>query len=360
MEFIKKNKKNILQVLFLVVLLVLTFYNLLKGEELEDIWNTVLMAKKGYLLLGLALVIVFVCSESVIIYYMMRSLNKRIPLHNCIKYSFIGFFFSCITPSATGGQPAQIYYMKKDKVEIPVSTLVLMIVTITYKFVLVLVGLLLIFFYRPLVHQYLQDTRFWFYLGIALNVGCVLMMFILIFKPKLTKKLMHVGLDLLERCHLMKHREERTQKLSRSMDKYKESSYYFRDHKLVVFNVLLISIFQRFCLFFATYIVYRAFGLHQFSAFEIVTLQATISIAVDMLPLPGGIGASEALFLSIFRPIFGQGLVLSGMLLSRGISYYALLIISALVTVYAHISITRRAARREQRANENEGEKEVC
>ncbi len=94
----------------------------------------------------------------------------------------------------------------------------------------------------------------------------------------------------------MKHREERTQKLSRSMDKYKESAYYFRDHKLVVFNVLLISIFQRFCLFFATYIVYRAFGLHQFSAFEIVTLQATISIAVDMLPLPGGIGASEALF----------------------------------------------------------------
>jgi hypothetical protein len=31
-----------------------------------------------------------------------------------MRYSFIGFFFSGITPSASGGQPAQIYYMNKD------------------------------------------------------------------------------------------------------------------------------------------------------------------------------------------------------------------------------------------------------
>lgn len=53
----------------------------------------------------------------------------------------IGFFYSCITPSASGGQPAQIYYMSKDGLDVSVSTLVLMIVTITYKAVLVLVGL---------------------------------------------------------------------------------------------------------------------------------------------------------------------------------------------------------------------------
>lgn len=339
--FIKKNKKNIFQALFLFALIGLTFYALFKDQELDQIWESIQLANKVYLMLGVLLVIIFVCCESVIIHYMMKSLNQRVPLHNCIRYSFIGFFFSCVTPSASGGQPAQIFYMSKDKIEVPVSTLVLMIVTITYKFVLVLTGIFLILFCFPLVEAYMRDTGFWLYLGLLLNVGCVTLMYILIFRPKMTKRLMQLGLRILEKARFLKHKEERTRKLSRSMDKYKESAYYFRDHKLVVFNVLLISVFQRFCLFFSTYLVYKAFGLTGHSAFEIVVLQAAISIAVDMLPLPGGIGASEALFLSIFRPIFGGVLVMPAMLLSRGISYYALLLISAVITIITHIYVTR-------------------
>lgn len=357
MSFLKKNKKSIFQILFLLALLAFTFFQLFKGQELGQIMETIERAKKGYIWLGIVFVIIFVCSESVIIHYMMKSLNKQIPLRNCVKYSFIGFFFSCITPSATGGQPAQVYYMNKDEVDIPVASLVLMIVTITYKFVLVLVGIVLILGFRPMVELYLKDTIFFLYLGLLLNVGCVLLMFVLIFMPNLTKRLMHLGLSLLEKLRLLKPKEERTKRLSAAMDKYRESSYYFRDHKLVVFNVILISIFQRFCLFYSTYFVYRAFGLHEFSAFEIVTLQATISIAVDMLPLPGGIGASEGLFMAIFKPIFGSALVLSGMLLSRGISYYALLIISAAVTIFAHISVTRKAVREAAKKEASKREK---
>ncbi len=40
-----------------------------------------------------------------------------------------------------------------------------------------------------------------------------------------------------------------------------------------------------------------------------------------MLPLPGGMGISETLFLTIFSPVFG-GLLLPGMVLSRGLGYY--------------------------------------
>lgn len=354
MGFIKNNKKNILQILFLFVLLGITFYELLKGQELGALWETIKLAKKDYIFWGVLIVLLFVCCESVIIYYMMRSLKKEVRLGSCIKYSFIGFFFSCITPSASGGQPAQIYYMSKDRIDVPVSTLVLMIVTLTYKLVLVLVGVFLILFNAPFIEKFMQETKFWFYLGVFLNVVTVTLLVILTFIPKLTKWLMHIALRLIEKLRILKHKEERSKRLAESMDMYKESAHYFRDHKLVIFNVLLISIFQRFCLFYTTYIVYQAFGLREYGAFEIMTLQATISIAVDMLPLPGGVGASEALFLSIFVPVFGPALVLPGMLLSRGLSYYALLIISALVTVYAHISITHAAIKRTAAGNGGE------
>ena len=42
---------------------------------------------------------------------------------------------------------------------------------------------------------------------------------------------------------------------------------------------------------------------------DIPFLQAVISVSVDMLPLPGGMGISETLFLTIFSPVFG-GLLL--------------------------------------------------
>ena len=52
----------------------------------------------------------------------------------------------------------QIYYMKKGKLPIPVTTLVLMIVTITYKAVLVLIGILLWIFGKEFLNT-LQRNR---------------------------------------------------------------------------------------------------------------------------------------------------------------------------------------------------------
>lgn len=49
----------------------------------------------------------------------------------------------------------QIYFMKKDKLPIPVTTLVLMIVTITYKAVLVVIGIVIWIFGRGFLEGYL-------------------------------------------------------------------------------------------------------------------------------------------------------------------------------------------------------------
>jgi uncharacterized membrane protein YbhN (UPF0104 family) len=99
---------------------------------------------------------------------------------------------------------------------------------------------------------------------------------------------------------------------------------------------------QRCSLFFVTWLVYCSFGLNETGGSSmplVVSLQAMISVASDMLPLPGGMGASEALFIEIFQPIFGQSLVLPGMVLSRGISYYTQLLICGIMTVVSSFVI---------------------
>ena len=137
----KSRKKIIFNGVFLAVVFALTIYGVFHGEDLSSMMDAIHRADKRWLLPGIALVAFFIWGESIIIWYMMRSSGIHLKKRTCFLFSSVGFFFSCITPSASGGQPMQIYYMKKEKISIPVSTVILMIVTITYKLVLVVIGI---------------------------------------------------------------------------------------------------------------------------------------------------------------------------------------------------------------------------
>ena len=337
----KSRKKIIFNGVFLAVVFALTIYGVFHGEDLSSMMNAIHRADKRWLIPGISLVASFIWGESIIIWYMMRSSGIQLKKRTCFLFSSVGFFFSCITPSASGGQPMQIYYMKKEKISIPVSTVILMIVTITYKLVLVVIGIGIAIFGRGFLHKYLEGILPVFYLGLALNIFCVTFMTILVFHPLLAKAIMVKGMKLLERLHLVKKKDGRLKKLEDSMDTYRNTAAYLKNNPFVIVKVIGITFIQRMALFAVTWFVYQAFGLHGTGFWEILFLQAVISVSVDMLPLPGGMGISETLFLNIFSPVFG-GLLLPGMVLSRGLGYYGELLISAAFTVVAQLTIGKK------------------
>ena len=163
-------------------------------------------------------------------------------------------------------------------------------------------------------------------------------MTILVFHPLFAKAILVKGMKLLEWLHLMKKKGSRLKKLEDSMDTYRDTAAYLKNNPTVIVKVIGITFIQRMALFAVTWFVYQSFGLHGTGFWEILFLQAVISVSVDMLPLPGGMGISETLFLTIFKPVFGT-LLLPGMVLSRGLGYYGELLISAIFTVAAQLTI---------------------
>lgn len=229
----------------------------------------------------------------------------------------------------------QIYFMKKEDIPVPIATVILLVVTITYKFVLVVVGIGLWLFAGDFLAEYVAEARWVFYLGILLNVGCVAFMCVVVFHPSFAKKTLMLGAKLLERIHILKHKEERLDKLERSMNHYHEAAEFMSSHWGMIARVFAITVVQRFAMFAVTYFVYRAFSLNSMNFFEVMFLQAVISVSVDMLPLPGGMGISEGLFMIIFRNVFGEALLVPGLVLSRGLGYYSELFLSAVFTMVA-------------------------
>lgn len=319
----------------------LTLYYVFRGQDFDTLIGHIRRADAKYWIPGIILVVSFILSESIIIHYLMGSLGQKPKLKHCFLYSFAGFFFSLVTPSASGGQPMQVVLMKKDGLPIHLSTLVLLIVTVTYKLVLVLFGLGVIFLRPSFSMELLEPAMTWIYLGIILNVVCVGLMLALVFWPDLMKTLVMAIFGLVR--HFTKSPKVKAfeNRLEQAMDDYKEAAAYFWNHKKVIFNVLVITFFQRYFLFLITYLTLRSFGIDHISMWEAVTLQAMISVAVDMLPLPGGMGISEHLFTLIFLPVCGKLLLTPVLVVSRGISFYTQLLISAIFTVVAYFIIIR-------------------
>ena len=340
---VKKNLKYIINIGFIALISLLVFRVLFKGQELSTILKDLHYADKRWLVLGIVMVFFFVAGESVIIHYMLRMFKEKIHFRTCLKYSFIGFFFSCITPSSSGGQPAQMFYMKKDGISIGLSTLIMLIIAITYKAVLVVLGGIFLIFRKDFIMNSMGKLGWLLILGFVLNVGYIALLIVITLKPLWAKKVGVKLINFLRRIRLInrKKKNKYIDKLSRICDNYMTGAKYIQENVWSVLKIFLITIVQRVILFAVTWIVYKAYGLSGSSFMDIIILQTIISIACEMLPLPGAAGITEACFLVAFTGIFGKFLR-PAMLLSRGLSFYVLLLMSGVVTFVAHIIMLKK------------------
>jgi uncharacterized protein (TIRG00374 family) len=241
----------------------------------------------------------------------------------------------------------QVLAMRKDRIPVAVSTVVLAIVTITYKLVLVVIGVAVMALRPRALMVYLEPVQSIIYLGLALNVVCIAGLLMLVFCPRIVRVLTLKTLALINKIKPIRNMEKQNARLERIVTQYEGTAEFFLSHKRVMLRVFLLTLAQRVILFLVTWFTYLAFDLSGHSMPLIVTLQAMISVAADMLPLPGGMGVSETLFLDIFPTIFGESLVLPGMMISRGISYYTQMLLSAVMTVVASFIIRDRSAKKE-------------
>ncbi|WP_303799799.1 lysylphosphatidylglycerol synthase transmembrane domain-containing protein [Ruminococcus flavefaciens] len=344
MTIIKKILKYALNIGLILVITLFTLNLIFKDQELSEIISDLRSADPLWITIGAAAAVLFVSGESSIIHYMLRVLDQKTSFLRCLKYSFIGFFFSYITPSSTGGQPMQMYHMKKDKIKIGYSTLIMLLITIAYKSILVLLALGFLIFNYDTVALYAGDMKWLIVLGFTLNLSFIILLLLVFLKPIWARALGIKTVDLLTKLHIMKRRnkEKYTEKLIRICDTYAMGADYIKKNLWVVFNVFVMTALQRICLFSITWIIYKAYGMSGTSYIDILTIQIMIAVAVEMLPLPGAAGITEGCFLLAFTDIFTLERVKPALLISRGLNFYLILFIGAIVSFAAHILNLKR------------------
>lgn len=332
-----KQKKNIISGIFFLFLAGLTFYTIFHGNDMTAVAAAIRRVHPGYLIGAAALGIFFVCAEGIMIWYLLHALDKRAKLLSCIRYSFIGFFFSGITPSATGGQPMQLYYMNKDKLKMSECTVVLMTVAVIYKLVLVVMGVGILLFAHKELAGFLGAYLYLYYLGLFLNIIVVAVLLFVMVRPKLFTGIVFSIEKCLVKLHLLKESGTRVEKLTGFVERYHDTVQFFLKNKHRIVGVLFLTFLQRISVFVLTYVIYRGFRLDGVSAMTVIFLQASVYIAVDMLPLPGAQGITELMYKNVFAAVFPGSLLTASMCVTRAINFYFLLIISAAIALCCYI-----------------------
>lgn len=326
--------RKILNAAFFLIIMGLTFYAVLHGQNFAQIREALGQMSVWCLLLAALSALFFVCAEGFMIWYLLKSLEGRSGLFRCISYSFIGFFYSGITPSATGGQPMQLYYMKKDGNRLADSSVVLMTVALIYKLVLVITGAVILLFWRCPLQSSLHGFYPLYLLGLTLNAVLVAVLLAVMAAPDAMYRIIS-GLEKgLVRIGILKYTEERRGKLGRFIDSYRSAVVFLWEHKKKVLFVVVCTFLQRSSVFFLTWLIYRGFGLKGAGILKVMTLQASVYIAVDMLPLPGAQGITELMYQTVFSDIFTGQFLMPSLYVTRGINFYFLLFISLAVVVF--------------------------
>ena len=343
-------KKNIRNISIFLLLIYLIFYFIFRGQNFEEILNLIGKVDIKYIILAIIFVSFFVICDGFNIRKMLRNLNEKTTIWKCIKYSLIGFFFSAITPAASGGQPMQIYYMHKDNIKVENSTLTFLINLSCMQVATISLALFNIIFN----YKYMElPMILLFILGIFLNLSALTFLLISIFSRRVSKGIINFLVKVMKFFRL-KNIEEKKEKLKNGLQKYQKNAKEIRTRKPVILKNLIRTYIQYLSLFSVTYFVYRALGFSEYNMFNLIATQAVLYGTVSGIPLPGSVGASESAYLTLFEHIYkDKNMLETAMVVDRFINFYLLVAISFFVVIINDIYVKIKKKRHEE-INENE------
>ncbi len=341
------KKRDLLCVAVMVIILAATLWVVLGNGQGAQVWAAMALARWPWLVLGALLMVVYTAVEAYQIHVSLKAMGHRLSFRHCCQFAASGFYFSSITPSSTGGQPAEVFYMARRGVPAAHGALVMLLFTIFYQVTSVGYGLAA-WLLTPDIPASLGTG-----LGVLLGYGLTTVVLLtvgmvtLLIRPQPVERLCRWCLRLGAKVKLVKDLPKAEEGLKAQMEEYAQGAAIIKSSPVLTVKLLAASAVQQGVRYLVTWTVYRALGLTVLDPFQLVATQALVALAVGCLPVPGAVGAAEAAFLTAFRQIFGADLTPAAMLLSRGLSFYLPLIVTGVATAVLHFQTRPKTASQE-------------
>lgn len=343
----KTSKNWFWSILFVVIALGSIFAVVVqcKSFSLSDFSGYIKGASPLWLAISLLSMFAYIVFEGLALLIICRAFGYRTSFSRGYIYSASDIYFSAITPSATGGQPASAYFMMKDGMSGMMVTTALLVNLCMYTLSIVVIGLLCFSFRFDLFLNYSVLSKILIVAGTLIQIGLAVFFSMLLLKEKLLHKISSSVLSFLCKIRLLRHKSAKQEKLDKYMENYRRYSTIISKHHKTLWFVFLFNFLQRVTQIAITMFVYMATtGKSFIEAVDLWFFQGYTVLGANCMPVPGGIGVSDYLMLDGFGSVMSEHSAVNLELLSRALSFYFCVIICGISVLIRYLTLKKRGS----------------
>lgn len=324
-----KKAEKYLILLILATLIVLFF--VLK-DDFNGIVSILTKIKLSYLFVAFIVLLIADLFKGYALYMVTKEFKQEYRFIDAYKLNLISNFFNGITPFSSGGQPYQVYYLKKNHdVDYSKGTSIVFQNFLTQQIAIVVlttIAVILneIFKFIP-IDPFLKQISF---LGYIVNFVIMVVLLIINYDRNGNHFLVRKLMVLLNKVKLLNRTTlDRTNEY---LDGFYKSVKHLRERKYLLLKGIIFNIITLIGTFGLTLIVFYSAGLSQHLSFITILIAMNyITLVCSFVPIPGGTIGYEVGFITFFGFLLKGPILKAGMLLSRFVTYYFITILGGII-----------------------------
>lgn len=338
-EFFQKNKNKIICFLVTLVLAVITIYAVFRGSGIsgEELVQSIREASCGGIVLAAVCMLGFIFFEGEALRVIVNHMGYAVKRRHGFVYSAADVYFSAITPSASGGQPASAFFMMKDGIPGTAVMAALLINLVMYTLAVVTLGLLDFVIAPGLFLQFSVIGRILIVSGMVALAGLSILFYMLLRKQAMVRKIMNVLTAFLRkiRCKRMAKRLE--SKINKTLEEYGQCVNLIFDNKKMLFKVYLLNLLQRLSQILVTLVGFIALHGDYRILPRLLATQIYVALGSNCVPIPGGVGVTDYLMINGYQQLMTKTAAYQLEILSRGLSFYICIVVSMVTVIIGYL-----------------------
>ena len=347
----KRTRKTIINIVVLVVLVGATIGILLATQgtdelNFENIGSFLADCKPWYIVAAVACMLASILFEGLALFVIARRLGHKSKFHSSLAYGTADIYYSALTPSASGGQPASLYYMCRDGMSGGIAGFTLVLNLLAYSAAIVIMGVFA-FIMRPGIFSGTTNAfaQTLIIIGFVMHILLLGFVMVCILWSKALLKIGNGIIKLGTKMKIVKKPDKWLARWSGVVDKYRSSRDIIKSHPILFFVSLILNLAQRvsyvlipclLCLGTNNISTVLEADVAAPSILDLFCMQTFVWLGYNSVPLPGGTGGFEFMYLNVYGEFYKKSFVLSAMMVSRSLSYYLRFILCGVYTLIYH------------------------
>lgn len=323
--------KKVANIIILALVTCLVLYFSLK-DNFNTIINEIINVNIFWLVISFLLAISFWFFKAIATTRIANIFKKDYSIKQGMRLVLETNFFHAITPFAVGGQPYEIYSLKKSKLKITEATNVSIVNFIVYQIALVLLGIIAIVYNHHFVLLKENDLlKNLVVVGFLVNFIVIVALFLLTCTKKINKILMKFIIKVLNKIHLVKNKDEKIKQFNDYLNEFHQGAKILLHDKKLFIKLIFVHFIGLISSYLIPLTLAYAMGLSSYTGIEAIVLSSYVMLIGAFVPIPGGTGGLEYGFMTFYGSFIKGSKLNAIMLLWRFITYYFAMILGAIL-----------------------------